>query len=108
MSLLEKVYVPIGKSLCPYWKKSMSLLEKVYVLYHRQTRIKPMFLPCRNQVGNQVDNQVSNQAINQGRFCNGNASTTRYDIASVRWASRPAALLGTVALALRLRRTTGE
>ena len=50
MSLLEFVYVPIGICLCPYWNLFMSLLEFVYDLYHRQTRIKPMFLPCRNQV----------------------------------------------------------
>ena len=31
MSLPEEVYVPIGKSVCPYWKKCMSPLEKVYV-----------------------------------------------------------------------------
>ena len=50
-----------------------------------------MFLPCRNQEGNQESNQESNQAINQGTIFDRNVSTTRYGIASVRWARRPAA-----------------
>ena len=60
----------------------VTLMEFHGYLCRRLTRIKPMFLPCRNQEGNQEDNQEGNQAINQGTTCyqNGIGNTVRYRV----------------------------